>query len=645
MEKNKKGNLTEEQVKSIKIIYKSGADLLQLINEVLDLSKIEAGKMTIDTTPVKTADLKTEINLYFQPVAEEKKLSLDIIQDESFPEIIYTDQQRLMQILRNLLSNAFKFTNQGGILVSFMLPPKGTVLINPELNANNTLRIAVKDTGVGIPKEKKDAIFEAFQQADGSISRKFGGTGLGLSISKELTRLLGGEIQLESAEGKGAEFTIFLPLVKGKDYPPPKTGKIAQKNRVVTIEKEVSQTGKTKAKEQDKDIPVFVQDDRDDVSGDPFVLIVYPVKENAKRLLIQCNSRGYKGIIAENIQHGIQLAEKYEPLAIILSADLDTEKNKELLHKNRATLKLPVHTVMKIDDKTLASLKGINNTEETADKSKNKEDEKQKVQNILIVEDDDITREAIHMSLEGHDFAVHYAVNGNQAFEAIKSQIFDCVVLDLGLPDISGRELLLKLESEKIKIPNIIIYTAKELSQSELKTLHKFTKSIIIKGLKSEERLMDEITLFLHQVSSSLKREKPLNKEDIGNGSNFTGKKILIVDDDIRNIFALAQVLEEKNIEVYEAENGLVALEVLDKNPDIDLVLMDIMMPEMGGYEAMRRIRKTPAISDIPIITITAKAMKEDYEESIKNGANDYISKPVDEAKLFSLLKIWLLNK
>ncbi|NOY97470.1 MAG: response regulator [Chlorobi bacterium] len=649
LSENKKGNLTEQQVNSIKIIYKSGTDLLQLINEILDLSKIEAGKMSIEYTPVKTEDLITEINLYFQPVAEEKKLSLKIEQGQQFPEILYTDQQRLMQILRNLLSNAFKFTSSGGITVSFMIPEPGTVFANPDLNIKNTYQISVRDTGVGIAKDKKDAIFNAFQQADGSISRKFGGTGLGLSISKELTRLLGGEIQVDSVEGKGSAFTIFLPLNTEK-YHAGKPVKATVAKEVKTLYEpsaQVAPEGNNQNKKA-KDAPVYIKDDRGINSEEPFILIICPGKDKAQKLLVQCNSRGYKAVVAENIANGVLLAEHFKPSAIILSADLNTPQNNELLKKNKWTFKLPVHPVSKIDDEVfLTSLKEISNLSITRrEKGQNKGGEKQAaVKNILIVEDDAATLEALHLALDGQDFDIHDAVNGQQAFELIKSQKFDCVVLDLGLPDISGKELLQKLKSEKIKIPNIIIYTAKALTQNELRTLHKFTNSIVIKGLKSEERLMDEITLFLHQVSGSLKRGKLLNTKDNEPENNFAGKKILVVDDDIRNIFALGQILEEKEIEVFEAENGLVALEVLKNNPGIDLVLMDLMMPEMDGIEAMKAIRKTPGISEIPIITITAKAMKEDYNESIKNGANDYISKPVDEAKLFSLLKIWLLNK
>jgi PAS domain S-box-containing protein len=632
---NKNGNLTDEQLKSINIIHKSGSDLLELINEILDLSKIEAGKMTFEFNEFASEEIKTEILHGFKAVADNKNLALDIEFSPQFPATLYSDRLRLMQILKNLLSNAFKFTFKGGIKVTGGVPLKNTVFNNPSLTLDNCVFISVEDTGVGIPASKLEAIFEAFQQADGSISRKFGGTGLGLSISRQ---------QVKSADGAGSVFTVFLPTDRnlvGKIPEGPLPSSIAGK------EEEEESDAKTTSTRNDLPIPFFIDDDRQKTIGQMLILIIHPDEGEARRLLNLCHDKKTNAIVASNVSDGIRLANIYPPKAIILSAEKIEKDDIENLKQNQKTKHIPVHLITKIEDGALDSIEELNTpvsedfsaiTEHISDL--NKMDFSQ----VLVVEDDPATLIAIHALFKDKDLIIHEANNGQQAYDLISAKKFDCVILDLGLPDFSGNELLKKLKADNIEIPNVVIHTARELSQKEHRELQKFSDSIVIKGLKSDERLMDEVSLFLHHVSKSHSGKGTLPVADDSLNSNFKGKKILLVDDDIRNIFAIAQVLEEKDIEVLEAENGEIALNILNENHEIDLILMDIMMPVMDGYETMRRITEKPELSHIPIITLTAKAMKEDYQKAIDCGANDYISKPIDIDKLISLLKIWLFK-
>ncbi len=645
LSENKKGNLSEEQLKSVRIIHKSGRDLLELINEILDLSKIEAGKMTYNFDEVNTEEIKSEILHGFKPVAENKGLSFEVKQSSGFPEVIFSDKQRLMQIIKNLLSNAFKFTTNGGVKVNMGLTPSNAELVNPDLKPENTFFIAVEDSGVGIPKAKVDDIFEAFQQADGSISRKYGGTGLGLSISKQLIRVLGGEIHVESTEGKGSVFTVYLPLdsnlvgIGYKNLADEKAASEHNKKSKMQNEPEIADQ-----EQKSEDLPVFIQDDRNSSAQRLKVLIIHNEKKKAQKLLELCHKRNFNALVASGINDGIKLAAKYSPEAIIVSDNLSDSADLKKLGENKFTSRLPLHFVSRIEDAVLDEIEDLTTpeSEKFRDISKNFENNTfTEYKQILVVEDDPATREAIHLLFENKDLVLHEAKTGQQAYEMITARPFDCIILDLGLPDFSGNELLRKLKAENVAIPNVIIHTARELSGEELRELQKFSDSIVIKGLKSDERLMDEVTLFLHQVANKAPKTQ-LAAQYISEEDTFKGKKVLVVDDDIRNVFAIAQILEEREIEVLEAENGAVALEMLKSNPDIDLVLMDIMMPVMDGYETMKFIRSEPETENLPIITLSAKAMKEDYQKAIDCGANDYISKPVDVQKLLSLLKIWL---
>ena len=637
---NKKGNLTPDQVQSAQIIYKGGTDLLHLINEVLDLSKIEAGKMSIEFAMVHSDTIREEILSNFNAMANDKKLAFDVAIQSGFPIQLETDHFRLMQIIKNLLSNAFKFTKKGRVDVGFTLTPKSVKLKTEGLNYENSFCIKVTDTGVGIAEEKLDAIFEAFQQADGGISRQYGGTGLGLSISRQLIKMLGGEIQLESKLDQGSTFFVYLPISQSPKYigkPINTSEEIINKNEPSFIEPSVV-----------KSLPWFVNDDRKEDGDGRTVLIIHSSKPKAEKYMQQARAKNYKVVVAATISIGILLAEAFRPKAVMLEVELTRdEKQYDLLKSHPSIRKLPVHIITPIENvepNLENELKTLENSE-FADALKSLDtDIISSSKKILVIEDDSTLRKITKDLLQDLDVHIHEASFAEEAFQILCKESFDCVILDLGLPDYSGKELLEKLKTKQIVIPKVIIYTGKEISIAEQKSLNTYTNTIIIKGLKSDERLTDEVTLFLHQVSKSIPRHNVKNPSPVDK-MLFKGKKILVVDDEIRNVFALGKILEDREIDVFEAENGEAAIKVLKSNPGIDIILMDVMMPVMDGYEAMRIIRNTPEIQNVPIICLTAKAMKEDHENALRNGANDYLSKPVNEEKLFAMLKIWLYKK
>lgn len=631
--KNKKGNLHPEDIESIEIINKSGKDLLQLINEILDLSKIEAGKMTLHFEKLGSDSIAQEILMNFKHQAVRKKVDFIVDIEKDFPQTIETDQLRLIQILKNLLSNAFKFTSKGSISVSMRTVTDKEIIRRDDLKNIETCKFVVTDTGVGIPDEKKEAIFEAFQQADGSISRRYGGTGLGLSISKELARMLGGEIHLESESGKGSSFTLIIPV------------KQAIKNTIIESQEKESEI----KIEKPVVLPLFIDDDRDIPHVNSTVIVVHPDQKEAKLLYDQIHESHFHALVASNIKDAILLIEAHQPSAIIIGIELlmkNGEAELDQLRSHPFACNLPIHIVNPVEgirERESKELPTVNATDFTSAIKKIQTELFSESKKILIVEDDTITRDIIRSLLKTTNAEIEEVSTGIEAYKLIRENSYDCVILDLGLPDFTGNELLTKLSEANITIPNTIIYTGKELSRKEHRELSKYTNSIILKGLKSDERLMDEVTLFLHHVATTIPDNPKIKVTEIDD-SIFKGKKILVVDDEIRNIFALGKILEDKEIEVLEAENGKIAVDVLKENNNVDLVLMDIMMPEMDGYEAMTIIRKTPKIKNIPIICLTAKAMKEDYQKAISSGANDYLSKPIDENKLFSMLKIWLYN-
>jgi CheY-like chemotaxis protein/putative methionine-R-sulfoxide reductase with GAF domain len=628
---NKKKNLEEFQVESAQIIYNSGKDLLQLINEVLDLSKIEAGKMDLNVERLELKEFSGSVSRNFKHIASTKGLNFIVNLEKGIPEFIRTDRQRLEQILRNLISNAVKFTHHGSISVNF------------RKNSVNSIAIDVIDTGIGISEEKHALIFEAFQQAEGGTARKYGGTGLGLSISKELTRLIGGYITLSSKANEGSTFTLVIPLsISSSEANTPleiNTEKLSEK---FNPDKEISTTQ--------------LIDDRNNIDQkDKSILIIEDDEKFAKILLDQARQRNFKVLVAATGEDGLMLASKYMPQAIILDLMLPDMNGKTVLAElksNPSLRHIPVH-IISATERTLDTIKGgaVEYLRKPIDRAQMEEAFlrmenfiSRKMKNLLIVEDDKNSRRSIKLLIGNGDVKCFEAENGKQALEILKEKDIDCIVLDLGLPDMTGFELIKKLGKIKdIKVPPIIVYTGKDLSKSENDELQSFAETIIIKGVKSEERLLDETALFLHRTVSELPDSKRLMITELyDKEALFTNKRILLVDDDMRNVFALSKVLKEAGMEIIKAENGIKALEALNLYPETDLVLMDIMMPEMDGYEAMKIIRMQDRFKKLPILALTAKAMKEDRNKCIEAGANDYISKPIEIERLLSLMRIWI---
>ena len=633
LSENKKKNLDDIQVESAEIIYKSGHDLLILINEVLDLSKIEAGKMAIHIEKVPLKKFTEDLIRDFKHYAEQKGLRLICKLSGELPEFIRTDSQRLNQILKNLISNAIKFTE------------KGSVSINVDRNTENTLLISVIDTGIGIQEEKQMAIFEAFQQAEGGTSRKYGGTGLGLSISRELAKLLEAEIMVSSTLNEGSTFSLLIPL---EIFPEQHTISTSRINPV-------RYEPRPQIDENYLNYP-GIKDDRDLITSvDKVVLIIEDDLKFASIISMQAKQKGFKFLSAATGEDGLALTSKYKPQAIILDMGLPGINGHNVLldlKANPSVRHIPVH-IISANDRSLDQIR--EGAIEYLMKPITKKDLQEafirienfvnrKIKNLLIIEDSENSRKAMKILIGSGDVKCFEAGTGKEALELYNQNHIDCIILDLGLPDMSGFDLIHKLEEIKgHNIPPIIVYTGKELNKEENEILEKYAESIIIKGIKSEERLLDETALFLHRTISNLPKSKQTminnlhDKEAI-----FLSKKVLLVDDDMRNVFALSKILQERGIEVVKAENGIKALELLDNHADIDLVLMDIMMPEMDGYEAMQRIRSQIKFKKLPIIALTAKAMKDDKQKCIDAGANDYITKPIDVERLLSLMRVWL---
>jgi len=636
LSENRKKNLDSVQVESAEIIYKSGTDLLVLINEVLDLSKIEAGKMSLNIERVSLSNFRKELIRTFKHHAEQKGLMLTCKLDEALPESILTDPQRLNQILKNLLSNALKFTE------------KGSVSISIDRYSESKVIISVTDTGIGIPEDKQMAIFEAFQQADGGTSRKYGGTGLGLSISRELAKLVGAEIKVNSKINEGSTFSVLIPFE-------------------IHHEQELERTNTVKEPVLYEPLSVYdsnylnypsIQDQRDTLTkDDKVVLIIEDDLKFASILLTQANKKGFKCLSAATGEDGLLLAAKHKPQAIILDMGLPGINGHQVLNElkaNPSIRHIPVH-IISANERSLEPIK--EGAIEYLMKPVNKKDldeafnkiehfVSRKIKNLLIIEDSENARKAIRILIGNGDVKCFEAATGKEALALYEQNHIDCMILDIGLPDMSGFDLIHKLVTIKShSLPPIIVYTGKELTKEENNELQNYAESIIIKGVKSEERLLDETALFLHRTISNLPKSKQLiinnlyDKEAI-----FHLKKVLLVDDDTRNVFALSKILKEHGMEILKAENGKVALELLNTHSDIDLVLMDIMMPEMDGYETMKQIRSQEKFKSLPVIALTAKAMKDDKQKCIDAGANDYITKPIDIDRLLSLMRVWLSN-
>jgi CheY-like chemotaxis protein/signal transduction histidine kinase/CHASE3 domain sensor protein len=639
---NPEDNLTEEQVKFARTIQSSGNDLLNLINDILDLSKIEAGHVEIKPETVSLERLSKDIRQVFQPIAQENRLAFEITIAPECPATIDTDVQRLEQVVKNLLSNAFKFTEAGKVELAI------------RRSGNGQIALAVTDTGIGISVEQQQSVFEAFRQADGTISRKYGGTGLGLSISRELVRLLGGSIQLRSGEGTGSTFTIIIPEI----YDP---AAVSPREPRINIQTDPVVQRTTAAPSAPVAPSRRVADDRDSLSGTKRVLLVVEDDETFAGILRDLSREmGFQSLVAGTAEEALNLARSHMPSAIVLDVGLPDQSGLSVLDRLKRdvqTRHIPIHVVSASDHaQTAMSLGAVGymlkpvKREELADVLKKLEAKlSQRMHRVLIVEDDAIQRAAVGKLLTSHDVETVTAGTAAECLEFLKQETFDCMVLDLSLPDASGYSLLETLSREDAySFPPVIVYTGHELSPDDEQRLRRYSKSIIIKGAKSPERLLDEVTLFLHQVVSELPDEqqkmirKARNRDAI-----LEGRRILIVEDDVRNVYALTNILEPRGALIEIARNGREALDILEKSATlpghaIDLVLMDVMMPVMDGLTATREIRKKPELKTLPVITLTAKAMPDDQQRCIEAGANDYMAKPLDVEKLLSLVRVWM---
>ncbi len=645
---NKEGNLTDRQAEFAATIHSAGKDLLNLISDILDLSKVEAGQMQLNFAELPVRGLCDALSSMFKPIAQQKKLDLRMDIDAETPTVFHGDEQRVQQILKNLLSNALKFTAKGGVTVRIFAPAaQENPLPVP------AIAFAVRDTGIGIPTDKQQLIFHAFQQADGSISRKYGGTGLGLSISLHLARAMHGDIRLNSLVGDGSVFTLYLPLGEAG-------GQVD--GTVMDMSASVSEASNILLPDQREDSAYFsapLPDDREQLTaGDKSILIIEDDLDFVRILQEMIRKRGFPVLVASNGESGIALADRYVPSAIILDVMLphiDGWRVIRNLKDKPRTRHIPVHFITCLEDRQKAlsmgaigfvtkpvSMEQLNNVLETIEGSLAKS-----VKQLLIVEDNATEAKSMTALLEDGGVEITVAASGEEAIGLLSSSSFDCMVLDLALSDMSGFELLERIAAmDGMRRIPVIIHSGRELSHEDERKLRHYAESIIIKGIRSPERLLNEVTLFLHMVESNLHPDKQrMIRSAIDKEAMLEGRKVLLVDDDMRNIFAISSLLAEKNMQVIEAENGVEALAKLNEHPDVAIVLMDIMMPEMDGYTAMRAIRNDPRFAELPIIAMTAKALKGDHEKCIEAGASDYIAKPVEMEKLFSLIRVWTFQR
>ncbi len=639
---NKDGNLTEEQVKFAQTIHSAGNDLLALINDILDLARIEAGKIQLDPQAVSLRGALDALAKSLQPVAQQRGLAFGVTVDPGAPERIETDLQRLNQILKNLLSNAFKFTEKGSVSLQVSAGKGATVLFT------------VRDTGIGIPAHQQDIIFEAFRQADGSTHRRYGGTGLGLSISQNLARLLGGNITLQSAPGQGSAFTLTLPLacagqIMDRDVP---------ELPVPVREPDSAATAPGAAPVLSKSA---IEDDRDHLTADSrLIMVVEDDVRFAAVLRDLAREMGFQCLVTHSATDAVTAASLYRPSAILLDMNLPDHSGLSVLDQlkhNPELRHIPVH-VASVADYTQAALergavgytlKPVKREQLVSALKRLEQKFSQGLRRVLVVEDDERQRESIHLLLANPDVEIVGVENAGSALTQLQASTFDCMVLDLNLPDLSGYELLEQMAGQDgVSFPPVIVYTGRTITREEDQRLRRYSRSIIIKDARSPERLLDEVTLFLHQVESTLPPERQrMLKVARDRDTALEGRRILVVEDDVRNIFALSSLLEPKGAKVEIARNGKEAIGALERSTGqlaaaIDLVLMDIMMPEMDGITAMREIRKRAEWKKIPIIALTAKAMKDDQEKCLAAGANDYIAKPLDVEKLLSLVRVWM---
>jgi HAMP domain-containing protein/signal transduction histidine kinase/CheY-like chemotaxis protein len=656
---NRDGNLSEKQIEFAKTINSCGDDLIQLINDILDLSKIESGYISVDYNPISFAEISRFVESTFNPISEAKHLKFNISMDDSLPEMMETDSQRLNQILKNLLSNSFKFTEKGEVQLKIYRANNNWKTKNLRLdNADAVVAFEISDTGIGISKEKQNIIFEAFQQAEGSTSRKYGGTGLGLSISRGLSDLLGGSIELESETNVGSKFTLFLPL---------KFVHVSQvEEDVETTEEGTSVKVKSGLKSlpssnfNRSDIDLFfvdeVGDDRTDIKPDDKVLLI--AEDNltfAKIMLDQAHVHGIKAIVTTKGNDVIDFINQFHPHAITMDLNMPDTSGWKILDRLKTDFTLrhiPVYIISGEDERNKGLRRGARNflLKPVKNDSLNylfndiHDFKNKKIKNLLVVDDNEMDLNRILEAVQGKDIVVFSAKTAKEAVELLREHSFDCIILDLVLPDADGLDIISDLENNITgQETAIIIHSAGDINKKQAQKLNRFAHRIIPKTATSLDELVDQTALFMHRIHKELPEamqeriESFYLKEDV-----LSGKKVLLVDDDVRNLFALTTALERFGLNVISAESGQEAIDILNKEKTIDIVLMDIMMPEMDGYETMKNIRKNDRHKDLTIIAVTAKAMKGDRQRCIESGASDYITKPVNVDQLSSLMRVWL---
>jgi CheY-like chemotaxis protein/signal transduction histidine kinase len=643
---NPDGNLTGKQTEFARTIHGAGTDLLNLISDILDLSKIESGTVTVEAEEIFFSDLLDAVGRPFRHEADTRQLSFKVDLDPSIGRSLVTDSKRLQQVLKNLLSNAFKFTARGGVQLKVSAAPAGWTSTHPILRqAQSVIAFEVADTGIGIPTEKQKIIFEAFQQADASTSRKYGGTGLGLAISRELSNLLGGEIHLRSAPGVGSAFTLYLPITyagpsvvtrpAGPGHAPVQTPAI-----MLPPERPVEK----------------IPDDRDELQpGDSILLIVEDDPHYARVLIDLAREKSFKVLVATRGADALELAKQYQPSAISLDVFLPDMLGWSVLSQlkqNPLTRHIPVQIITLDEDKHHGLARGAFSfvTKPTTTEGveaalrRIKEYSTPRRKRLLVVEDNLAEQMSIAELLGHDDVEIETASTGRGALDSLRRRSADCVVLDLRLPDMTGFEVLEELGADQAlsEVP-VVVFTGRELSAEEDARLHTMARSIVVKGVESPERLLDETALFLHRVVTELPPEKQRMLERLTTSDeDLVGRTVLLVDDDARNIFALSSILERRGMRVRTATTGNEAIQLIEANDDIAIVLMDIMMPEMDGYQTMEQIRKNADFRRLPIIALTAKAMKGDREKCLDAGASDYLAKPVNTEQLLSALRGWL---
>ena len=634
---NTAGNLNDEQVRFAQTIYSAGNDLLNLINDILDISKVEAGKLELVPEDLPLRRVIEGLARVFEPLARQKNLDFSLTVEPNVPISIHTDRQRLEQILKNLLSNAVKFTDNG------------KVHLTVSANTDGWIQFTVQDSGIGIAPEQQDKIFDAFHQADGSTARKYGGTGLGLSISRDLTALLGGTLTLTSAPGEGSTFVLSLPRNGTVAATPPVLLPAQPPVRAPVPEPEPV------APAQGLALPAFADDRAQPAAGVRTVLVVEDEPEFARILYGLAHDMEFRCLVALTAQEGLELATNESPDAILLDIRLPDGSGLSVLQQlkdNPGTRHIPVHVVSSQENGGEAlhlgaigyALKPTSREQLEDVFRKLKDKSSQEMKRVLLVEDDERQRDSVVQLISDTDVEIAAVGSGTEALDLLRTQTFDCMIIDLKLPDMQGNELLKRMSLEELcSFPPVIVYTGRNLTRDEEAELLKYSRSIIIKGARSPERLLDEVTLFLHKVESELSSERQSMLKTVrGRDRVFEGRTILLVDDDVRNVFALTSALEQRGARVEVGRNGYEAIAKLDEHESIDLVLMDVMMPGMDGLEATRRIRQDKRFARLPIIAITAKAMKDDQEQCLAAGANDYLAKPIDLTRLYSLLRVWM---